>query len=350
MILAIVILATNANQMLFPTVPEAPLREISSLLQFTIIMAVLMLPFDLIGGLVIPGMFESRRPAPVAWFRQWARSVTVQTVFYSATLFCYLQIGRDVGSPWLVVVFLAVQTGLLAGQELVWRLMTANAVTEMEGRSVSFVSAADPRFVGGVTGLPGLESILLPHAWRKSLSSEVLQTLRRRREVALSTGARSWGIVAAMVWNTGCFGLALIAHGTSILSVADIVNVFLWFLLFSFAGLLLLPALNRHSVFLLDGHVAAESDASVLCHAISKVDEMTEQDELRSAAAESVFQPIPCPARRLAALHQPSSRGTGTWNIARTTLFLSWAFGGPLSRAVHCNVGRPELWAILPTD
>jgi hypothetical protein len=162
-ILATVILTTNANQMRFPTVPEAPLRELSSLLQFSIIMAVLMLPFDVIGGLVIPGTFESGRPAPVAWVRQWACSVTVQTVFYSATLFCYLQISRNVGLPWLVVVFLSVQTGLLAGQELVWRLMTANTVTGVEGRSVSFVSAADPRFVGGVTGrLPGLESIVLP--------------------------------------------------------------------------------------------------------------------------------------------------------------------------------------------
>ena len=349
-ILAVVILVTNANQMLFPTVPEAPLQELCSLVQFTIIMAVLMLPFDMIGGLVIPGAFESGGPAPVAWFRQWARSVTVQTVFYSATLFCYLQIARDLGLPWLVVVFLAVQTGLLAGQELVWRLMTANSVTEMQGRSVSFVSAADPRFVGGVTGLPGLESIILPNEWRETLSSDVLSTVRRRREVALSTGARSCGIITAMFWNTGFFGLALVAHGASVRSVADIVSVFLYFLLFSFMGLLLLPTFNRRSVFFLDRHVAAESDASMLCNAISTVDEMTEQDASRSTAAESVFQPIPCPARRVAALHHPPSQGTGAWNVARTTLFLSWAFGGPLSRAVHCNVGRPELWAIPPTD
>jgi hypothetical protein len=153
-----------------------------------------------------------------------------------------------------------------------------------------------------------------------------------------------------MFCNTVFFGLALVAHGASVSSVADVVSVFLYFLMFSFAGLLLLPSFNRRSVFLLDGHVAAESDASMLCNAISTVDEMTEQDASRSSAAESVFQPIPCPARRVAALHHPPSRGTGTWNVATTTLFLSRAFGGPLSRAVHCNVGRPELWAIPPTE
>lgn len=40
----------------------------------------------------------------------------------------------------------------------------------------------------------------------------------------------------------------------------------------------------------------------------------------------------------------------GGWHAARTTLFLSWSCLGLLSRAVHCNAGRPELWVLLPTD
>jgi hypothetical protein len=31
-------------------------------------------------------------------------------------------------------------------------------------------------------------------------------------------------------------------------------------------------------------------------------------------------------------------------------LYLSWAGIGGLSRAVHCNVGRPPLWVLLPGD
>ena len=38
------------------------------------------------------------------------------------------------------------------------------------------------------------------------------------------------------------------------------------------------------------------------------------------------------------------------WHAARMTLYVSWACMGMLVRAVHSNVGRPELWVMLPTD
>jgi len=126
--------------------------------------------------------------------------------------------------------------------------------------------------------------------------------------------------------------------------------VFLWFLLLSFVGLLVLPTLNRKSVFALDRYLAARVSTAELREAICEIDQLTEQDPTRSASAESVFQPIPCPERRLLSLTKEGSQYVPAWNVARTTLFLSWAFGGPLARAVHCNVGRPELWAMLPTD
>ena len=133
-------------------------------------------------------------------------------------------------------------------------------------------------------------------------------------------------------------------------SVADLVAVFFWFLLLSFVGLLVLPTFNRQGVFALDQQLATNYSSFELQQAILDVDSMSEQDPNRSAAAESIFQPIPCPERRRQALASGGALTAGVWNVARTALFLSWAFGGPLARAVHCNVGRPELWAILPTD
>jgi hypothetical protein len=44
----------------------------------------------------------------------------------------------------------------------------------------------------------------------------------------------------------------------------------------------------------------------------------------------------------------PREPRLGAWHAARTTLFLSWAGFGLLSRAVHCNSGRPEPWALPP--
>jgi hypothetical protein len=63
-----------------------------------------------------------------------------------------------------------------------------------------------------------------------------------------------------------------------------------------------------------------------------------------------VFHPVPCVRRRVAELSLRLRSIRGYWNVARLTLFLSWPCGGFLSRAVHCNIGRPELWVLLPTD
>jgi hypothetical protein len=49
-------------------------------------------------------------------------------------------------------------------------------------------------------------------------------------------------------------------------------------------------------------------------------------------------------------LTRGTSSSLGAWHVARLTLFLSWSCLGLLSRAVHCNAGRPELWVLLPTD
>jgi hypothetical protein len=38
------------------------------------------------------------------------------------------------------------------------------------------------------------------------------------------------------------------------------------------------------------------------------------------------------------------------WNVARAALVLSPCTLGLLSRAVHCNAGRPALWFFPPCD
>ncbi len=259
------------------------------------------------------------------------------------------QIGREVGAPWLIAVFATLQVMLLAGQELIWRITTANRSDKDRGIS-SFVEHSDQRFVGGITGLPGFESILIPEGWKRHLQPSFIKMLVTRRRAAVKTGLRLRGIIFAMIWNISSFAVAIVVSGGVVQSVADVISVFLWFLLFSIVGLLVLPMFNRRGVFALDHQLATDYSSIELQQAILDLDGMTEQDPNRSVSAESIFQPIPCPERRNRALASGSAPTTGPWNVARTALFLSWAFGGPLARAVHCNVGRPELWAILPTD
>ncbi|MEQ9410505.1 MAG: hypothetical protein RIK87_22410 [Fuerstiella sp.] len=346
----------DAPGTMLATAAGGGVSEYMTILAFFGAAAALLLPFDFIGGMLIPAAFEKQPPRMGQWFRCWFRSVTLQLLFFSTTFFFYLQIGREIGAPWLIALFAVLQVTLLAGQELIWQLMTAQRIgaadggTAAVGGSAHYVRHSDQRFVGGITGLPGFESILIPDDWRSRLDPSHLKVVINRRLAALRSGGRFRGILLAMVWNITSFTAAIVASGSELRSVADLVTIFLWFLLFSFVGLLILPTFNRRSVFGLDRQVSGIVNVHELQQAISEIDQLTEQDPTRTVSAESVFQPIPCPARRLQALAEQSSPNVPAWNVARTALFLSWAFGGPLARAVHCNVGRPELWAMLPTD
>jgi hypothetical protein len=64
---------------------------------------------------------------------------------------------------------------------------------------------------------------------------------------------------------------------------------------------------------------------------------------------------VPSRGNRVAALRagEPTSAGLGALhahNVARQALWLGWGTMSPISRVVHCNVGRPALWAMLPGD
>lgn len=344
------LLAADWPRSVLPGPDGGPMTDYCVILSFLATTAAVLLPFDFIGGMLIPAAREKQPRKFVSWLKQWARSVAVQLVFYSVTLFIYLQIAREVGAMWLIAMFATVQVGLLAGQELIWRIMTAHRPTASRRTQTQFVRHSDSRFAGGITGLPGLESILMPEDWKNRLPPAGLRILVKRRQAALQTGGRLRGILAAMVWNISAFTAAILLSGAVVASVADLITVFLWFLLLSFTGLLVLPMLNRQGVFALDRYLTSRVSPEQFRETISAVDEIAEQDPARSASAESVFQPVPCPERRTRSLSSEAPTVVLAWNVARTALFLTWAFGGPLARAVHCNVGRPELWAILPAD
>ena len=261
-----------AGTMLFVDAPNAllPATRVGGAEEYLVILgffaaaAGLILPFDLVGGVLIPAAFEMRPPRLALWIRTWCRCVAIQVLFFSLIFFFYLQIGREVGAFSLLFMFGILQVNLLAGQELIWQAMTSNRAGKVTGGSTLFVRNTDQRFVGGITGLPGCDSILIPDDWKIRLSPSYLTMLVDRRKAAVRSGGRLRGIIVAMLWNTISFALAIAASGSVIVSVADLVNVYLWFLLFSFAGLLVLPCLNRRSVFALDRHFANECGADEL--------------------------------------------------------------------------------------
>jgi hypothetical protein len=88
-------------------------------------------------------------------------------------------------------------------------------------------------------------------------------------------------------------------------------------------------------------------DFETFTKAISTLDSAQDDEPSRGALVETIFHPVPSVDNRL----QTQQSGSPlAWHAARMTLFPSWSCMGLLARAVHCNVGRSELWAMLPTD
>jgi len=122
--------------------------------------------------------------------------------------------------------------------------------------------------------------------------------------------------------------------------------------LWSFLGLLVLPSLSRRAVSAADlAAVRGGVDPVGLARTLGTLDAEQEDEPQRNRLVEAVFHPVPSLNRRLRAIERGAAPELPQpWHTARTALFLSWASLGLLSRAVHCNCGRPELWALFPGD
>lgn len=208
--------------------------------------------------------------------------------------------------------------------------------------------ASDPSFVGGIVGLPVLDRALLSAAW----DDETAEVERVRRETVRRSGSRACGVALALGFDLAGLALVLSATSASAVSVAGIATLSLWATLWSFLGLIVLPSLSRRAVGAADLAAVRDGvDPLDLVVALRKLDALQEDEPRRSRLVETVFHPVPSLGRRVAAVE----RGTGPelpqpWHTARTALFLSWTSLGLLSRAVHCNCGRPALWVLFPGD
>ncbi len=226
-------------------------------------------------------------------------------------------------------------------------------------RSLPLVLAqADERcFSGGIVGLPFFENIVIPKQWLVQFSPPQLSAELARRNLIVASGGRLRGVLLALVFtNVGVLLAAFITTGHFTLplnSVAGLVTMSAAFTLWSFVGLLLLPLFSHYGVYEAD-RLALDSgiDKELLFQVIAKIDADLEDEQERTVAVDTIFHPVPTIAYRLQALEkkQQINQGMAAWQAARYTIFLSVIGLGLLGRAVHCNAGKPELWAMLPAD
>jgi len=303
--------------------------------------AALSAPFDFLGGLVLPRRYG--RPVVAEGFaRMWARGAAVHGFCLLVVALVLLAAGRAGGDGAALAMALVLMGVLLSAQ-----VRLAGLVGGVR-RDGDRLSASDPSFVGGIVGLPRRDRTMLSAAW----DDETARVQLVRREAVRRSGARALGIAVAALFGLVGLVVVLFATSASATSIAGIATISLWITLWSFLGLLVLPSLSRRAVIAADrSAVSGGIDQRDLTRVLGRLDAEQEDEPRRGRLVETIFHPVPSLEGRIAAL----GAGQGPelpqpWNTARAALFLSWASLGLLSRAVHCNCGRPALWALFPGD
>ena len=361
-----------ASSLLWFGVPHRLLTRLSSpvAIALTLICFIgLSIPSDVLGGYYLPRLHGRTSIGFATFLTAWLRGVLSQAIVLNICAAALLEADRFGGHWGGVACFALLMLVLLLGQSIFARMVggltisswlpagneSRNAIKLPKTASPILVQSlvfqsTDPGFVGGLVGLPGRERLILPAAWENDLTPDVLLTELIRRQGAIVTGSRARGVLVAIAWNLVGFMVSSRMPGSSLADAAGLVQCALWFTLWSFVGLLTLPSINRPGVIEADRFALDQGiPASAIAAAISRLDGLQDDEPTRTRWIERIFHPIPSVEHRIAALGDANAR-QGAWQCARTTLYLSWACFGFLSRAVHCNAGRPELWVLFPGD
>tara|TARA_R110002072_G_scaffold228234_16_gene385541 strand:- start:15311 stop:16531 length:1221 start_codon:yes stop_codon:yes gene_type:complete len=333
-------------------------------------------PFDWVGGLILPHRFGQSFGSAAEFAPRWLRGVLVQACVMALALTAVLAAGQAGGLVAAAIALLGCMVVLVLIQGLLARWVSGlrdagpgtagsnpaahDSVKATSGPAIRIYHGSDPGFTGGIVGPPGGETIVVPAHWLTQLKPEMQQALLLRRQALIGARTRTWGLLLAILWNLSGFLLAAyLVPGADVASAAGLVTLSLGAGLWNFLGLLLLPTPSRSAVLAADRLIAAGSNetAAGLSSAIRAIHELQGDEPRRGRWIERVFHPIPDLENRLQELRgseqgsmHAGSMGPKPWHLARMTLYLSWACFGFLSRAVHCNSGRPDLWVMLPCD
>ena len=321
--------------------------ELRELLLVFVAYAALSAPFDAFGGFVLPHEYGRSKASFAAFFGRWLRGVVLHSGLLLAFSLGLLSAARAGGSLLVLGVFCGLQLALLLLQPFLAQIMGGLRYSHAERYQLA--SGGGRYFTGGVIGLPGRESVILPAHWVEQLTPEQLELVLLRKRGVVRSGSRTRGLLLGFGWNLAGFCLALVLSG-GVSSVAGLITCSLWFTLWSFLGLLLLPRPSQKGVFGGDQYALQHGAAPELLESvIRKLDQDQDDEYARSERVERTFHPLPSVERRLQSFTKPLL-GFDAWHGARMAIYFSWAGLSFLSRAVHCNSGRPDVWVLLPSD
>ncbi len=363
---SILVILSGAAVHWFGTTDSSSAQWFANVLSFVGAYELCGLPFDLV-GFQIERAFGKTRETVVDYCIHWCKAVFKHALVFLGCIFALTSaahlaglFGVAISSSVLAILFVWKQGEITRYMS---QVQFEEPSQEIRGKFVQnrvntvniyVVRSPEAGITGGIVGLPGAESLIIPEQWLDKLSENMLWAEITRRNSAISSGSRKRGVICAVLFTVigalvSCvctkFWLDL-----SLQSSAGLVDTSLFFTLWSFLGLLILPSLNQKGVVEVD-QKAVEKGVSreLLLETILEIDKGMENEPERSDAVQFVFHPIPTPKRRMAALDS-GVKTKGAWHVARYAIFLSITGLGLLGRAVHCNAGKPDLWCMLPAD
>lgn len=321
-------------------------------------------PFDLIGG----ALLVRRAPRAIRWFMAWCRGALVQLAIWTGVATVLLLAFRTGGAAPAVLVFALVQLllasirGAVAARAASLRprdsalapgtpLVEAATSAGLDPARLRVLESDDEAFSGGWVGIRPAE-LVVPASWMQK-PLPWLQAALLRRAVIARSGAHTRGVLLAAAWNTIGFVLVSTLVSGDLGTAAGIVRMAAGMTLWTFLSVLLLPTPSRWAVYAVDASAARTVDPSALVQVIDQIDRWQDDEPARRRAIETIFHPVPARDERVRRLGAPAatlSLRFAAYAVARQALYLSWGGLSLVSRAVHCNVGRPALLVMLPSD
>ena len=300
--------------------------------------------FDAIGGAVLT---NAPRLTWIRHFGLWARGVFVHTLLLigvGGMSYLSLRLTGGFGAAILLAT-----VGLALGRRHLLRAVADVRTEEIRSQAgtILIASATDPAFTGGIVGFGSRARSVLPAIWLDTVPQDELAAESSRRRWQMNSGLPFRAFILILIWNLfGGFAGSIAFNLAERKPVEALFGYAAWMTLWAFFGLLVLPVLSRSAVFASDS--AAAGSACDPAFWIARFSRLVSEDGSSSPAVQTIFYPIPSVALRLGKLKQPFS-GFVLGNLARNNLYFSWATLTLLGRAVHCNVGRPELWVFPPS-
>lgn len=360
--LACAALATDLPQQWLSNEIAVSDTQILELACFTLGFVAALTPLDFLGGFWLPRTYKKSTTSFGAWLSDYLPAVAWQSILFIAFGLLTLLLSQSLGltgticsivvatmTCWVTRTWMIMRRQTLS-EQTTSRVKAAVELTQQLGIKTAPVVVTDHRdigYTGGIIGFGRQSKVVIPTQWTK-FPTEHLATVIARRSIAISQGSYQRGLILAFLWNISGFLICTLLPNAGASTVAQLATTICGFTLWSFVGLLILPTVSRNASLKIDHLLNQAGFASEqIVETANRLDQLQDGEPERSAWIEAIFHPVPNVSSRNS---KPPTGRVEAWNVARTTLFFSWACLGLLSRAVHCNVGRPELWTMLPTD